>query len=132
MILCSTSINRLRTSDKILLIKPLDILLEPTIFGVAISGAIPSTFRGQMHIILANNIAPMLVCRAQDPRLFLAEDDDDSIPDNVNFLWAQETLGILPEEMHEDDKIAWEHFLDSMTRDPLTGQFTVRLPWSRL
>ena len=129
MILCSTSINRLRTSDKIILIKTLDILLEPTIFGVAISGAVPSALRGQMHVILANNIAPRLVCKAQDPRVFLAE-DNDSIPENINFLWAQDTLGILPEEMHEDDKIAWEHFLDSMTRDPQTGQFTVRLPWN--
>ena len=32
--------------------------------------------------------------------------------------------------MHEDDKIAWEHFLESMSRDESTGQFTVRLPWN--
>merc|ERR1739842_51678 len=50
--------------------------------------------------------------------------------DNINFLWAQDTLGILPQEMHEDDKIAWEHFLNSMSRDETTGQFTVRLPWN--
>ena len=129
MILCSTSINRLRTSDRIILIKSLDILLEPTMFGVAISGAVPPELKDQMHVILANNIAPRLVCRAGDPRLFL-EEDNHSIPDNVNFLWAQDTLGIVPEEMHEDDKIAWEHFLQSMSRDSVTGQFTVRLPWN--
>ena len=61
MILCSTSINRLRTTDQILLIKSLDIILEPTIFGVAISGAVPPALRGQIHVILASHIAPRLI-----------------------------------------------------------------------
>ena len=63
MILCSTSINRLRTTDQILHIKPLDIILEPTIFGVAISGAVPPALRGQIHVILASHIAPRLICQ---------------------------------------------------------------------
>ena len=63
MILCSTSINRLRTTDQIHHIKPLDIILEPTIFGVAISGAVPPALRGQIHVILASHIAPRLICQ---------------------------------------------------------------------
>ena len=38
MILCSSSINKIRNKDKTVLIPVLNILLEPTIFGVAISG----------------------------------------------------------------------------------------------
>ena len=57
------SINRLRTTDQIHHIQPLDIILEPTIFGVAISGAVPPALRGQIHVILASLIAPRLICQ---------------------------------------------------------------------
>ena len=44
MILCSTSINRMRGRHPTVLLDTLNILLEPTIFGVAISGEVPTHF----------------------------------------------------------------------------------------
>jgi hypothetical protein len=41
MILCSSSINIIRTSDPIILLPELKIILEPTMFGTAISGTVP-------------------------------------------------------------------------------------------
>ena len=129
LILCSSSINKLRTSEGIIPIPELDILLEPTIFGVAISGAIPSSLRHPDNIIMANNIAPKLIGNHQDPRLFLAK-EEVTLPEDVDFMWGQETLGIQPEELHEDHRMAWESFLQNISRDPSTGQYTVGLPWN--
>ena len=61
IILCSTSINRLRTKTNILHIPELDILLEPTIFGVSISGAVPTCFKQNIEVVLANHIVPKLL-----------------------------------------------------------------------
>ena len=45
LVLSPASTNKIRTADPIIRINELDILLEPTIFGVAISGAIPNHLR---------------------------------------------------------------------------------------
>ena len=45
-------------------------------------------------------------------------------------MWGQESLGIQPEELHEDHRMAWESFLQNISRDPSTGQYTVGLPWN--
>ena len=107
----------------------IDILLEPTIFGVAISGAIPAYLRNPDNIIMANNIAPSLVNGHHDPRLFLTR-DDVTLPEDVSFMWEQENLGIQPEEQHEDHRLAWESFINSIVRDETSGQYTVGLPWN--
>ena len=62
LILCSSSINKIRSDENVILIPEIEILLEPTIFGVAISGAIPLSLRNRDNIVLANNISPRLVC----------------------------------------------------------------------
>ena len=89
LILCSSTINKIRTKEYIVSVPELDILLEPTIFGVAISGAIPPSLRNPENIIMANNIAPRVINNYQDPRLFLAK-EEVSLPEDVNFMWGQE------------------------------------------
>ena len=129
LILCSASTNRLRTAENVLNINSINILLEPTIFGVAISGAIPLKLRDPKYTLLAQNTAPQLVNHHKDPRLFQAKDDVE-LPEDINFMWEQETLGIRPQEVHEDHKLAWESFMNSIVRDPKSGQYTVGLPWN--
>ena len=107
----------------------LDILLEPTIFGVAISGSISAHLRNPDNVIMANNIAPSLVNGYHDPRLFSTR-DDVTLPEDVSFMWEQENLGIQPEEQHEDHKLAWESFINNIIRDETSGQYTVGLPWN--
>ncbi|CAL4166751.1 unnamed protein product [Meganyctiphanes norvegica] len=127
IILCSTSINRLRTKTNILHIPELDILLEPTIFGVTISGAVPTCFKQNIEVVMANHIAPILLRDESDKQLFTTE---NTLQEDLNFLWGQESLGILPNEIHSEDKIATDIFLDTVQRDSTTGKFTVRLPWN--
>ena len=129
LILCSSSINKIRIQENMITLHKIDILLEPTIFGVAISGAIPAYLRSPDNIIMANNIAPSLVSGHQDPRLFLTR-DDVTLPEDVSFMWEQENLGIQPEEQHEDHKLAWESFINNIVRDETSGQYTVGLPWN--
>ena len=128
MILCSATTNTLRTSDPIVVLPELKILLEPTIYGTAISGAIPKSLKSAKKVS-AHQIATRLVCTHQDPQLFL-EEDDVSLADDISFLWKQEQLGIAPKEPHDDDKKAWDMFINSVHRHPVTGQFTVRLPFN--
>ena len=61
MILCSSSINRIRNNEKSVLIPEINILLEPTIFGVAVSGEIPLVLKHHVEIIQANNSVARIV-----------------------------------------------------------------------
>ena len=76
IILCSSSINRIRTKGNVIQIPELEILLEPTIFGVAISGAIPPCLQAEANIFLANKISPRLVCKRK------VEDQVTDLQDN--------------------------------------------------
>ena len=129
LILCSASINKIRSSENIINLKDINILLEPTIFGVAISGAIPPKLRDPKSTILAQNATPSLVNHHQDPRQFQAR-AEVTLPEDISFMWEQETLGIRPEEVHEDHRLAWDSFMKTITRDENSGQYTVGLPWN--
>merc|ERR1712082_81084 len=61
LVLCSASINKLRTSDPIIHMKRLDILLEPTIFGVVISGTIPDHLGSKADRVSVNCVAPRVI-----------------------------------------------------------------------
>ena len=61
MILCSSSINKIRNKEQTVIIPSLNILLEPTIFGVAVSGEIPLVLKHHVEIIQANNSIAMIV-----------------------------------------------------------------------
>ena len=61
LVLCSASTNKIRTPDPIINIKELDILLEPTIFGVVISGAIPDHLRSTADRVSVNCTLPQIV-----------------------------------------------------------------------
>ena len=74
MILCSATINRLRTSEPVTLLPELKILLEPTIFGTAISGAIPKSLKSSQQHATAHNIAIKSVCDLSDPQQYLCQD----------------------------------------------------------
>ena len=63
MILCTSSVNKLRTEEAVIHLKGLNILLEPTIFGTAISGEVPQSLRGSVNTVCSHNIAPRLVSK---------------------------------------------------------------------
>ena len=130
IILCSNSINKIRKSEGIVLIPTLNILLEPTIFGVAISGEIPSFLRAYVDVIQANHIVPRLVKQIIDPELCVFE-DETTLRQDIDFIWGQDMLGIMPGEIHEDDRIAIEHFIGTIEYKEATNQYTVYLPWNK-
>ena len=73
MILCSGTINALRTEEPIIVLPELKMLLEPTIFGVAISGSVPKALKTQKLRVPAHHTRIRLVCESRCPQLFLAE-----------------------------------------------------------
>ena len=82
MILSSASINLIRKRQPNVYLDTMNILLEPTIFGAAISGEVPTHLRSQMNIIQFNHMAPRVICPGQDPLLFMSE-ENDCIQDNI-------------------------------------------------
>ena len=66
MIFCSATINSLRTNEPVILLPELKMLLEPTIFGTAISGSVPKYLKSQTQRISAHNAATRLVCETRD------------------------------------------------------------------
>ncbi|CAL4133689.1 unnamed protein product [Meganyctiphanes norvegica] len=104
-------------------------MLEPTIFGVTISRAVPTCFKQNIEVVMANHIVPILLRDESDKQLFTTE-NTHTLQEDLNFLWGQESLGILPYEIHGDNKIAIDMFVDTVERDSNTGKFTVRLPWN--
>ena len=61
MVLCSATMNKLRTPHGAIHLSDLDILLEPTIFGMAISGAIPDHLRAIAHQVSVSCTVPQIV-----------------------------------------------------------------------
>ena len=82
-----------------------------------------------VEVIQANNITPRLVKQIVDPDLCVFE-EEPSLKQDLKFLWGQDMLGIMPGEVHEDDRIAMEHFVSTVHYDEATNQYTVFLPWN--
>ena len=129
LILCSATTNTLRTNEPVTLLPEIKMLLEPTIFGTAISGAIPKVLKSSHQRLTAHNIAIVPVSDLRDPQLFLSE-EDVTLAEDISFLWKQEQIGVIQKEQNIDDKKAWDHFINNIQRDEVTGQFTVRLPFN--
>ena len=129
MIFCSATTNTIRTNESVIVLPELKILLEPTIFGTAISGAIPKSLKSTHQHVTAHNVAIKPLCELRDPQLFLSE-EEVTLAEDISFLWKQEQIGIMPKEQNIDDKKAWDIFINNIHRDKVTGQFTVRLPFN--
>ena len=77
MILCPGKIAKLR-QDTPRLLRDLGILLEPTIFGIAISGRVPEVLRKNIDSFSFYNIFPRVAMNLTGP-LFKVEEDKDMI-----------------------------------------------------
>ena len=107
----------------------LGIHLEPTIFGVAISGAIPAHLSSPDNIVMANNIALSSVISHQDLKPFLAK-DEVILPVGVDFVCEQQNLALQPKEHHVDHSLSGQSPRSSIGRAEVLGQHTAELPWN--
>ena len=128
IILCTASINKLRT-EEVIHLKGLNMLLEPTIFGTAVSGSVPQSLRGSIDTICAHNIVPRLAVKVSEPLFRVEDEEEEVLRQNLHFLDNQESLGISSKEVHGDDKIAWEHFVNTTKRIG-HKEFEVRMPFN--
>ena len=129
MILGTSMINRISLDEKVIKLKGLNLKLEPTIFGTTVSGEVPQLLRSNFNTFCAYNTIPRLVEKAREP-LFRTEDaEEEQRKEDLHFLNCQESLGINSEEIHDDDKKAWEHFISTARR--VDGkEFEVRMPFN--
>ena len=79
LVLCSASTNRIRTPDHIISIHELNLLLEPTIFGVVISGAIPNHLRDTANEKFVNFTAQRVV-----PETSSSQTSQDIMPNAIS------------------------------------------------
>ena len=127
MILCTAAINELRR-NKVIHLRGLGIILEPTIFGTAISGRVPEALKASVNTVCAFNIVPKVVSKLKDPLFTIDTEEEEELKKNLQFLGNQESLGICDKEIHGDDKIAWEHFVGTTRR--VDDVFEVRMPFN--
>ena len=115
MILCSSTINTLRTNEPITLLPELKILLEPTIFGTAISGSVPRDLKSHSLRASGHNVAVMPVFEVKSVHLSDTKEDVARAED-VNFPCKQEKLDRVPKELffagkkHRTSKQPASHF----------------------
>ena len=128
LILCTATTNKLRDKE-IVLLKGLNILLEPTIFGTAISGKVPETLRGNVETVCNYNIIPRIVSKGREPLFKIEEEEEGKLKEELQFLSDQEYLGISNKEVHGDNKIAWEHLIRT-TKRINNKEFEVRMPFN--
>ena len=110
------------------------LIIEPTLFGLAISGEIPQPLREDTKVIQAMCITPK-VCK--DPETSNTTPDihqklgfqRDVLEDEIKFLWEKDNIGIFSHEIHDDDLIAIQRLENSMVQTE-TGQFEIRLPFN--
>ena len=137
IIMCPASINKIRNGTMIQLDK-FNMTLDPTIFGMAISGEVPSDLKGNVNTICNQCTAvvqicshvtvPKLVQKVAEPLFRTESQREEELKSNLNFLGNQESLGIYPEEVHTDDETTWNHFISTTIRN---GQeFEVRMPFN--
>ena len=137
IIMGPASISKIR-SGPIMHFEESNISLEPTIFGLAMSGEIPRNLKDKVSTIcnqctiavqVCNHVTvPKLVQKLTEPLFKTESQREEELKSNLNFLGNQESLGIFPEEIHGDDETAWNHFVSTTVRK---GQeFEVRMPFN--
>ena len=98
LILCSATINSLRTNEPIVSLPELKILLEPTIFGVAISGKVPKSLKSKTHQATASNITIKILSNSSYEKPLATE---------TNLLKKQENSCRTPKDQFLGDLKAW-------------------------
>ena len=111
------------------------LILEPTIFGMAISGEIPMALRASTRIVQAMCTIPKIhekngiVPDFQEGIHSELGYQREVLEDEIKLLWDKETLGIFVHEVHDDDAIATRRLEESM-KQLESGQFEVKLPFN--
>ena len=111
------------------------LIIEPTTFGLTISGEIPQPLRQETEVVQAMCVTPK-VCEPLEgsDRLVTPIHQQlgfqrDVLEDEIRFLWDKDNLGIFSHEIHDDDLIAVQRLEQSMMQTE-TGQFEIKLPFN--
>ena len=109
------------------------LILEPTIFGLAISGEIPQMLRSRTRVVQTLCTTPKL-CNTVPEDNHTSTDihselgyEKEVLEDEIRFLWDKTDLGIFNHEVHDDDRIAVRRLEESMVHLE-SGYFEIRLP----
>ena len=104
-------------------------LVDRTYFGSAVSGRLPinvvtNSYRTELiehHDLVVANESFLLDEARIDTKLEILQD--------LKFLSDIETLGVLPQEVHQDDYLCIQQFKESLIYDSVNKSYTVALPW---
>ena len=96
------------------------LIIEPTMFGLALSGEIPIGLRNTTRVVQAMCATPKLC----EEGSFLEDTEANAheqfgyqkevLEDEISFLWDKENLGIFSHEVHNEDQIAIQRLEQSM------------------
>ena len=85
LILCTASVNKLK-KHRTTHIPDQGLILEDTIFGIAVSGAVPPVLRDSVNTICALNIVPRIVQKEQEPLFEINSEEQEILRENLSFL----------------------------------------------
>ena len=113
-------------------------MLEPTVFGYAVSGDIPPTLITNMQELQEGCMNPSIVTdrEAETSCYFIGYQnilcpENNDLEDELRCLWEKEhSLGVLKDETHTNDDLAREIFREGVTFDNANNQYVTPLPFN--
>ena len=116
-----------------IIMKKFDLMLEPTHFGYAVSGNIPTELSGNIKEIQTGCISPKVLetsCHFIGYQNIICSEEND-LEDELRALWEKEhSLGVLSDETHSDDDLARKIFREGVTFDEQSSQYVTPLPFN--
>ena len=139
LVLSSTGKLRIiEENSQPIIMRKFNLMLEPTVFGYAVSGNVPPELAGSIEEIQAGCINPTIIrdkqletsCHFIGYQNIICPEEND-LEDEVRALWEKElSLGVLPEETHSNDDLARQIFREGVKFDEQTGQYVTPLPFN--
>ena len=115
------------------------LMLEPTVFGYAVSGKIPSSLIGATQELQVGCISPQIVtdddCK-ETSCMFIGYQNilcpgEGDLEDEIRCLWEKEhSLGVLKDETHSNDDQARLIFKEGVSFDEVNNQYVTPLPFN--
>ena len=121
-----------------IILKSHKLMLEPTVFGYAVSGNIPPTLTEKIQELQVGCINPSIVtdrevetsCHFIGYQNIFCPGEGD-LEDEVRCLWEKEhSLGVLKDETHTNDDLAREIFKGGVSFDNTSNQYVTPLPFN--
>ena len=135
----AAKIKIMEANSQAIILRKHNLMLQPTIFGYAVSGRIPPTLTSSIRDVQVGFNSPLIVVGEEVPEIschFIGYQNilcpgEGDLEDEIRCLWEKEhSLGVLKNETHTNDDQARQIFKEGVSFDHESGQFLTPLPFN--